>query len=64
MEPTFTSARVLNRWRAIQTDKDAVDDDFFESPRMLRKQRKVAKEMLASYRAAQERGASESLIRA
>lgn len=56
MEPTFTSARVLNRWRAIQTDKDAVDDDFFESPRMLRKQRKVAKEMLASYRAAQERG--------
>jgi hypothetical protein len=55
MEPTFATKKSVRKWREMSETPQG-EDDYFKTPYMLRTQRKVARALLAEYRARRKRG--------
>ena len=55
MEPTFSSKKSVKLWAKLSQTEE-MEDQFFEHPYILKKEKAVAQAMLKKYRAARERG--------
>jgi hypothetical protein len=55
MEPTFATRKSIRKWRKMSETPQG-EEDYFKAPYMLRTQRKVARALLAEYRARHKQG--------